>query len=75
MPTAAVAAVVTPEIAPNSAAKPSEVIGILPRKPPISEPTQRSSRTEMPPRDIRSPANTKNGTASNGNLLRLLKTV
>ena len=73
MPIAAVAAVVTPEIAPNSAAKPSDVIGMLPRKPPISEATQRSSRTEMPPRDIRSPAKTKNGTASSAYLLRLLK--
>ena len=75
MPTAAVPAVVTPEMAPNSAAKPSEVSGICARNPPTSEATQRSSRLVMPPRDIRSPAKTKNGTASNGNLLRLLKIV
>ena len=75
MPTAAVPAVVTPEMAPNSAAKPSEVIGICARKPPISEATQRNSRSVMPPRDIRSPANTKNGTASSGYLLRLLKMI
>ena len=30
----------------------------------VMEATQRRSRFEMPPRDIRSPANTKNGTAS-----------
>src|SRR5579885_204477 len=70
---AAVAAVVTPEMAPNSAAKPSEVIGMCARKPPMIEATQRSSRLEMPPRDIRSPAKMKNGTASSAYLLRLLK--
>ena len=75
MPIAAVAAVVTPEMAPNKAAKPSDVIGMCARKPPISDSTHFSSRTEMPPRDIRSPANTKNGTASSGNLFRLLKTI
>ena len=73
MPMAAVAAVVTPEIAPNSAAKPSDVMGICARKPPIMDATQRRSRFEIPPRDIRSPANTKNGTASSAYLLRLLK--
>ena len=66
---------VTPDTAPNSAAKPSDVIGTLPRTPPTIEPTQRSSRVEMPPRDIRSPAKMKNGTASSAYLLRLLKIV
>ena len=75
MPIAAVAAVVTPEIAPNIAANPSEVSGMLPRNPPIIEATQRIRRVEMPPRDIRSPAKMKNGTASSGYLLRLLKMI
>ena len=75
MPIAAVAAVVTPEIAPNSAANPSEVSGMLPRNPPIIAATNRSRRVEMPPRDIRSPAKMKNGTASRAYLLRLLKMI
>ena len=39
------------------------------------EATHRSSRVEMPPRDIRSPAKMKNGTASRAYLLRLLKII
>ena len=75
MPIAAVAAVVTPEIAPNIAAKPSEVSGMLPRNPPMIAATHLSRRVEMPPRDIRSPAKMKNGTASSAYLLRLLKMI
>ena len=70
-PTAATVAVVAPEIAPNTAAKPSEVSGRLPRTLPIIELTQRNSRSDIPPRVIRSPAKMKKGTASSANLLRL----
>ena len=68
-PTAATEAVVAPEIAPNTAAKPSEVSGRLARKLPNIEATQRISRADSPPRDIRSPVKMKNGTAISGNLL------
>ena len=43
-PTAATEAVVAPEMAPKTAANPSEVRGRLPRKPPTIEATQRRSR-------------------------------
>jgi hypothetical protein len=70
-PTAATLAVVAPEMAPNTAAKPSEVSGRLPRNPPNIEATQRSRRFDRPPRDIRSPVNRKNGTAISGNFATL----
>src|SRR6185437_17182495 len=73
VPIAAVAAVVTPEMAPKSAANPSEVMGICARKPPIMEATHRRSLADIPPRDMRSPAKIKKGTARRAYLLRLLK--
>ena len=64
-------AVVAPEMAPKTAANPSDVSGKFARKLPNIDETQRIRRAERPPRDIKSPVKMKNGTAISGNLLRL----
>ena len=71
MPTAATVAAVDPEIAPNTVAVPTTVMGSAPRTPPTMDPTQLISRTDTPPRLIISPAKMKNGTASSANLVTL----
>src|SRR3989304_1878993 len=63
-PTAATVAAVEPEIALNTVVVPRAVSGRLPRRPPIIDVTQRTSRCETPPLPKRSPAKMKNGTAS-----------
>jgi hypothetical protein len=67
-PTAATVAADEPEMAPNTTQVAMVVIGRLALMPPNSARAQSTSRCEMPPVPMISPARMKNGTASSAEL-------